>query len=78
MKDFEFGRNGFEWMLRFRFWVDSLVFLDEFKLVFDVFRYELRLTDILVDFEDLMLFVLWLFVVRISNWVFLGDLEFSW
>ena len=64
LKDFEFGRNGFEWMLRFRFWVDSLVFLDGFKLVFDVSTYEeLKLTDILVDFEDLMLFVLWIFVV---------------
>ena len=72
LKDFEFGRNGFEWMLGFQFWEDSLVFLDGFKLVFDVSRYEkFRLTDILVDFEDLMLFVLWLFVVRISNGVFL-------
>ena len=57
--DFEFGRNGFEWMLRFRFSADFLMFLDGFKLVFYVSRYEeLRLTNILVDFEDLMLFVL--------------------
>ena len=56
----------------FHFWADFLMFLDGFKLVFDVSRYgELRLTDILVDFKDLMLFVLGLFVLRISNRVFL-------
>ena len=59
-------------MLGFHFWADLLIILGGFKLVFDVSRYgELRLTNVLVDFEDLKLFVLWLFVVRISNWVFL-------
>ena len=38
----------------------------EFKLVFYVSRYEEpRLADIFVDFEDLMLFVLGFFKVRI-------------
>ena len=38
LKDFVFGRNGFEWMLGFRFWADFLVFLDGFELGFDVSR----------------------------------------
>ena len=72
LKDFKFGRNGFEWMLGFRYWADFLVFLDGFKLVFYVSRYEeLRLTDILVDFEDLVLSILGFFIVRISNCIFL-------
>ena len=44
----------------------------EFKLVFYVSRYEEpRLVDIFVDFEDLMLFVLGFFKVRILNCIFL-------
>ena len=44
----------------------------EFKLVFYVSRYEEpRLADIFVDFEDLVLFVLGFFKVRISNCIFL-------
>ena len=44
----------------------------EFKLVFDVFRYEEPiLADIFVDFEDLRLFVLGFFEVQISNYIFL-------
>ena len=79
LMDFEFGRNEFEWMLGFRFWADFLMFLGGFKLVFDVSRYgELRLTDILMDFEEFVLFIFGFFIIRISNWVFLGDLEFSW
>ena len=44
----------------------------ELKLVFYVSRYEEpRLADIFVDFEDLILFVLGFFKVRISNCIFL-------
>ena len=72
LKDFVYGQNGFEWMLGFRFWVDFLVFLSGFEFVFDVSRYEEpRLTYILMDFEDLVLFVLGFFIVRISNCIFL-------
>ena len=43
LMDFEFGWNGFEWLLGFRFWADLLMILGGFKLVFDVSRYgELR------------------------------------
>ena len=66
LKDFVLGRNGFEWMLGFRFWAEFLVFLGGFKLVLDVSRYkEPGLTDIFVNFEDLVLFVLGFFKVRI-------------
>ena len=44
----------------------------EFKLIFYVSRYEEpRFADIFVDLEDLMLFVLGFFKVRISNCIFL-------
>ena len=59
-------------MLGFRFWADLLMILGGFKLVLMYLGMgELRLTNVLGDFEELKLFVLWLFVVRISNWVFL-------
>ena len=44
----------------------------EFKFVFDVSRYdEPRLAYIFMDFEDLMLFVVGSFKVRILNCIFL-------
>ena len=72
LKDFVFERNGFEWMLGFQFLVDFSVFVDGFKLVLDVSRYEEPgLIDVFVDFEDLVLFVCGFLKVRISNWIFL-------
>ena len=59
-------------------WADFLMFVDGSKLVFDVSRYEeLRLIDILVDFEDLMLFILGVLYSLNFKWYFLGDLEFA-
>ena len=50
------------------------MFLDGFKLVFDVSRYEKPLIDIFVDFEDLVLFVLGLLfrrliIVNVGDWI---------